>query len=365
MAEKKKPAFSIASLLNENTLAQADNRSKKIAYEKLIPHEKNHYELSDIEKLAATIEQFGVLQPLMVKPITGTDTYRIISGHRRHASVALLVERDGLDNLKEIPCYIIDEDEDEILTEIKLHISNTTARELSEHDKMVAIVELKRLIQQAKDRDLSIKGKMRELIAESMNLGTTQVQKYLSIGEQASDEIKNALRDGDITVQEAYETTKKTNNKNNFGEDDADEMDDASVSDQKPHIASIIDKTENITTDAENHLVQATHEPQDPSMEVMTHEDKQKQESIITEEDLEFEIAWRKELIKRLIYPRRQLYKEQDKTKKEATVMVIDAAAAELQTFIDRLDAEIRSLEQEKLSKEAAKKIINNMSILY
>ena len=207
--EVKKRSWALTSILNEESLAQADNRHLKIAYNKLIPHEKNHYEMSDIEKMAATIEQFGVMQPLMVKPIPETDTYRIVSGHRRHAGVILLVEQEGLDAFREVPCYILDEGEDETLTEIKLHISNTTARELSEHDKMVAIMELKRLIQQAKKRDISIKGKMRDLIAETMHLGTTQVQKYLSIGEQASGEIKDALHAGEITVQEAYETTRR------------------------------------------------------------------------------------------------------------------------------------------------------------
>lgn len=210
MAGKKKTSFTISSLLNENTLAHANNRHLEIPYNKLIPHEKNHYEMSDIEQMAATIEQFGLMQPLMVKPIQDSDTYRIVAGHRRHAGVKMLVEEEGLEIFRNIPCYVMDENEDETLTEIKLHVSNTSSRELSEHDKMVAIMELKNLIQQAKERDIAIKGKMRDLIAESMKLGATQVQKYMSIGEQASDEIKEAFREGEITMTEAYESTRSS-----------------------------------------------------------------------------------------------------------------------------------------------------------
>lgn len=207
MAEKK-AAFDIKSMLNTTSIQQATQNKKRINYKNLIPHEKNHYSLNNIEELADSIEDIGLQQELVVKPAEDGINYTIIIGHRRHLAFTMLIEERLRTDLQDIPCVVLDKNEDELLSLLKLHLTNTTAREMTEHDKMIAISELKELIRDAKEKGLPIKGKVRDIIAESVNLGSTQVQKYLNINEQASKEVKDALKSGEITVQEAYDTTR-------------------------------------------------------------------------------------------------------------------------------------------------------------
>jgi ParB family chromosome partitioning protein len=53
---------------------------------RLVPHGANpRHQLRDLDDLTASIKAKGVLEPLVVAPLNGTQ-YRIIAGHRRHAA---------------------------------------------------------------------------------------------------------------------------------------------------------------------------------------------------------------------------------------------------------------------------------------
>jgi len=195
-------------MMNSASLDKATQTRKKINYKNLLPHQNNHYSLDAIEELADSIQDVGLLQDLVVKPSSPDGKYTIVIGHRRHKAITTLVEERGLGQYADISCNVIPEEENEIITQLKLHLTNVTAREMTEYDKMQAIAELKRLIQEARDEGFDIKGKTRDIIAGTVNLGATQVQKYLSIAEDADAEVHASLRDGKITVQDAYDSTR-------------------------------------------------------------------------------------------------------------------------------------------------------------
>lgn len=231
--------FDIKNLLNEETLSkQSKVERKKIAYDKLIPNPKNEtYSIENIDDLADSIEDSGLLQNLVVKPILGTDTYSIVVGHRRREAIKMIVEERGNEDFRMVDCLIIPQDEDELLTELKLHTSNLESRELTPYEKMNAISELKRIYADLKaNGTIKIKGRVRDIIADSVNLKPTQVQKYMSINESASDETKEALKKGDISAEDAYKQVKQdagrtTPNFMNEPETDEDEENDKSVDD--------------------------------------------------------------------------------------------------------------------------------------
>lgn len=212
--EVVKEDFNIMNYLSVESLKSANQDRKKIHYKKLIGHEKNHYAMDNIKELADTIENFGILQDLSVKPLDN-GMYSIVAGHRRHEAVKMLVEERGLTKFEFVDCVLTDPDENETITQIKLHITNTTARELSDYDKMVAISELKRLFNEAREQGIEIKGKLRELIAKEIGLGTTQVQKYLSIAENASEDIIQGIKEESITIEDAYKTVKNKKTEEN------------------------------------------------------------------------------------------------------------------------------------------------------
>lgn len=69
---------------------------------RVLPHGKNpRLELRDIPDLAASIKAQGVMEPLIVAPLNGTQ-YTIIAGHRRHAAA----KEAGL---LSVPCWIRDD----------------------------------------------------------------------------------------------------------------------------------------------------------------------------------------------------------------------------------------------------------------
>lgn len=206
--------FDITSLLNPESMKQKSLPRKRIDYKQLIPHEKNHYSLEDIEELADSIENVGLIHDVIVKDTgevneAGDSLYKVVSGHRRVLAMTMLVEERGVDGFEEIPCVVIPKDEKETITQMKLHYANMTNREMSEYDKMVAITELKQLVQKAKDDGIKIKGRIKEVVAEAIGLKPTQAQKYMTVAENSTDEVKEAIKDGELTIEAAHNLIKE------------------------------------------------------------------------------------------------------------------------------------------------------------
>lgn len=86
------------------------NTTKNISIEKLFPFEVHPFKVQDNEEmecLAESIQQNGVLSPIIVRPKENTpDEYEIISGHRR-----VMASRKA--GITEIPAFIVPLDRDE------------------------------------------------------------------------------------------------------------------------------------------------------------------------------------------------------------------------------------------------------------
>lgn len=232
MAQKqKKSSFDIKSMLNPATLEQQTQKRKKINYKQLVAHEKNHYSLEGIEELADSIEDVGLLHDVLVKESgevneAGEKLYTIVSGHRRVFAMTLLVEDRKLKKYADIPCVLMDANEDEDITEMKLHYANMTTREMSEYDKMMAVSEMKRLIQQAKANGVPIKGRIKENVAQAVGLGATQTQKYLTVAENSTEEVKEAIKSGELTIEEASRLIQENKAKETEEKEKPEEVED-------------------------------------------------------------------------------------------------------------------------------------------
>lgn len=204
-------AFNIKNLLNEESIKQASSTSniQKIDYQKLIPNEHNIYHIDekDIQDLADDIEDNGLLQNLVVKPLEDGN-YLLVAGHKRYNAIKELVENRDLDKFSSIYCYILDKNESEEETLLKLHTTNLLARDITEYEMMEAIKTLKDIYQKLAEQGKKPKGKVRDLISKQVNLGTTQVQKYMTIADKATEETLQDLKEQNITIEEAYKQTK-------------------------------------------------------------------------------------------------------------------------------------------------------------
>ena len=191
----------------EQIAQEIDQAIQRVPYDLLDPHQNNAYDLCDIEELADNIEAFGLMDPLLVKP-EENGRFLIIGGHRRYLAIKMLVETRGLDDFRLVLCHICSTEESKIVERLRLHSTNFTSRNMTEYNRMVQIADLTTIIKEARDEGKFLfKGKMRDIIANYTHLGKTQTQKYMTIWNSGTDEIKDKLKKEEITVEQAYEET--------------------------------------------------------------------------------------------------------------------------------------------------------------
>ena len=128
-----------------------------------------------MEKTVESIQEFGVLQPAIVRP--DGDGYEILSGHRRHHACEIA-------GLETIPCIVRDLDDD--AATILMVDSNLQREEILPSErawafkmKLDAMKHQGRLAQETSDR---IGPKLStELIGEEAGISKTNVKRYIRL----------------------------------------------------------------------------------------------------------------------------------------------------------------------------------------
>lgn len=207
-------AFKLNSILNEKTLSQAKD-SHKVQYisrEKILPNPYNNevYSTNNIELLSYSIEESGLLEPLIVAS-NGDDTYTIISGHRRKEAIDMLCSRSDDMNKKFSLVPVIVRKNDSDIEETLLD-GNLFNREKSDAEKAKEIAEKKKKLLQRKERGEKISGKLLDLIADEMNISVHQAKKLNAINNNASESVKNAFDEGKLSTEAAYQLSKADEN---------------------------------------------------------------------------------------------------------------------------------------------------------
>ena len=171
-------------------------------YKKLVPNRKNRKSIGDIPKLADEILLAGgIKQNLLVRKLE-PEKYEIISGHRRYYAVRHLVENQGKEEYRKIPCRV--ETEEDLLADYNRITGNSTIESLSEYEKMQELEELKRIIPQLAG-DEEIKGRvLRKLVAEAAQLSETTVAELGAINNNLSENLMEKFETGEISKTVAY-----------------------------------------------------------------------------------------------------------------------------------------------------------------
>lgn len=203
-------AFNMMDLLNNNSKPTQDKEESKTRFKltqininKLVPSENNFYSIDKIEELKNTIELLGLQQNLVVKKIED-GMYKIISGHRRYYSMLRLYQ-EGNKNFEYVPCKV--EEEDKLKNELRLIITNSTARELTDWEKIHQAKRLKELLTEYKERE-KIPGRVREIVADILNVSATQVARMESIENNLIDDFKEEMKEDKVKISVAYELSK-------------------------------------------------------------------------------------------------------------------------------------------------------------
>lgn len=97
----------------------------------------------------------------------------------------------------------------EAMYELALLAGNGFTQELTPYEKTRLVERMKAALIRAKNEDgLEIKGKMRDLVAAMMGESSTNVARMESINNNATEEIKEQLKNGTLGVTAAYEAAK-------------------------------------------------------------------------------------------------------------------------------------------------------------
>ncbi|HEX8254400.1 MAG TPA: ParB/RepB/Spo0J family partition protein [Thermoanaerobaculia bacterium] len=120
--------------------------------------EQPRTQLGNIEELAASVREKGVLEPILVRPI-GPNRYQIISGERRYRAATMA----GLD---EIPAIELDVDDKEQL-EIAL-IENIQRKDLTAFEEAEGFAVLQQKFGYTHEKISQVIGKSRTTITETL-----------------------------------------------------------------------------------------------------------------------------------------------------------------------------------------------------
>ena len=162
----------------------ANNKLKSpvnIPVSKIHPFEGNPYKVQDndeMNNLICSIQEQGILTPIIIRPIENTDEYEVISGHRRlHATVKA--------GMKEVPAFIYAVTRDEAA--IMLVDSNLHREHILPSEKAFAYkLKLEAIKRQGERTDLTSdqvgrKLESAELIANKSDDSKTQVRRYIRL----------------------------------------------------------------------------------------------------------------------------------------------------------------------------------------
>lgn len=193
----------MADIQTANADSYIDNL-KMLDIELIEPNEGNFYELSEIETLAEDIERQGLMTALVVSENGGR--YKLISGHRRLSAVKLLIE-SGRRKSSKVPCFIKGAKPNNE-TQLDLIMLNATQRKYSDADKMREYEELTRIFKELEAAGKPIKGRIRDRIADALNVSSAQVGKLDNIKHNAIPDVEQAVKSGDISISTANEVAK-------------------------------------------------------------------------------------------------------------------------------------------------------------
>lgn len=171
--------------------------------------------LGNIEELAASIREKGVLEPILVRQL-GSNTYQIISGERRFRAAALA----GLD---EIPAIELDVDDKEQV-EIAL-VENIQRKDLTAFEEAEGFLLLQQKFGYTHEKISQVIGKSRTTITETLLINeipdriramcreagisnkSVLVQVARAAGEEAMEEVVRAFAAGELSREELRKKT--------------------------------------------------------------------------------------------------------------------------------------------------------------
>lgn len=200
--------FNMKDLLNEQSKTTSSGTGsgfviRDVPIDKIVSSPSNKYGIRDIEELAASIEEMGLLHNLVVREPDGEGYYELISGERRFHACKLLFE-NGNEAFSTVPCKVEGQGSTAEI-ELKLLFANATARVLTDYEKTMQAARIKELLQDMKADGFKFKGRMRDIVADMLKVSPAQMGRMESIEKHLSSEFAEEFKAGNIGITAAYD----------------------------------------------------------------------------------------------------------------------------------------------------------------
>ncbi len=167
---------------------------------------KNFYRIDpdDVSRLADSISDVGVRQPLDVRPHPDLPgSYMVISGHRRRQAILQLVA-DGREDLRMVPCVVDTTEGTPEVWEYKLILGNAETRKLSDAELAEQAAHLTDVLYALKQQGYSFSGRMRDIVAEACQVSKSKLARLKVIQERLYDPIRRGWEAGILSEASAY-----------------------------------------------------------------------------------------------------------------------------------------------------------------
>lgn len=171
----------------------------KIPREKITANDKNFYAMDGLEELAASIELAGLIHPIIVKP--SGEGYTLVDGERRFRAMGLL-------EWPECPA-IIHRPANDVLEELMLIEANRNQRKLSDADLARQAERYTELLSQLRDAGVEIPGRLRERVAEAMQISASKLARLHKIKTSLIEPLAEKFDAGQLNESIAYELAKR------------------------------------------------------------------------------------------------------------------------------------------------------------
>ncbi|WP_315452182.1 ParB N-terminal domain-containing protein [uncultured Selenomonas sp.] len=205
----KMGGFDMMALMNSASqgMAKPKYEAKTLPIDAIITNPANHYSMARIDELADSILMAGrVLQNIVVKAADADGRYMIISGHRRHLACQKLVA-EGHAEFREIAA-LVENEADECMRELMLIYTNSTARELTDAEKMRQAQRATDILKQIKAEG-KLQAPLRETVARMLGTASGQIARYAAIANNLTNkDLQEAFEEERIGVSTAYESSR-------------------------------------------------------------------------------------------------------------------------------------------------------------
>lgn len=203
--------FDITSLMSETSRQASEIKpyeAVRLPIDKLYPDSANAkiYSIESIEELADSIELAGgVLHNLVVREPDKDGRYQIISGERRWTACKHLVEQ-GKEQYGEVGC-LIEHVHDEDTLQLMLVLANSTARQLTDAEKMRQAEALTAVLTRMR-KEGKVQGRVRDLVGKMLKTTSGQLARYHAIQANLQGGLRDKFERGKIGISIAYEASK-------------------------------------------------------------------------------------------------------------------------------------------------------------